>query len=293
MLEHFPAQHQGLGLHGQPGSAAPAELRVLAVVRDRASDPAGQTEQSLLWPVCDCLQRLGHTVLVLDASQTETPDAPGLAQLLQQSVWQARTGLHPEPQRHSVAVLPAHLGLDLLAAQARQAGTSAMDWLQRHVRGYAILVVYADADILARTLVNEDVRPLMALPDSGPRVQDSYRQIKQLALQAGLQCVLARVLQTPQDEGVACYDWRRKQSSVRSRAEDAARGQAQIDALLQCAQRHLGQAPALLTVRTHHAPDLQRLALHMLNHAGSVLPHGGQTLAAGFTPLPAYPVWSH
>ena len=67
------------------------------MLRDTAADPEGQSEQSLLWPVCASLQRLGMPVLVLDASQGEAADAPGLAQLLQQSAWQARTGLHPDP----------------------------------------------------------------------------------------------------------------------------------------------------------------------------------------------------
>ena len=68
MLETFPQLHQGLGLHGQPGAAAPSSLRVLAMLRDTAADPEGQSEQSLLWPVCASLQRLGMPVLVLDAS---------------------------------------------------------------------------------------------------------------------------------------------------------------------------------------------------------------------------------
>lgn len=293
MLEHFPLIHQGLGLHGQPGASAPAGLRVLAMLRDSANDPTGQVEQSLLWPVCDYLQRLGHPVLVLDASQAESAQTPGLAQLLQQSSWQARTGLHPDPQGHSVAVLPARQGLDLLPSLARQAGASCVDWLQRHVRGYAILVIYADADTLVRTLPNEAIHPLMALPEHGPRVLGCYRQLKQLSLEAGLRCVLASLRPGPEDELVVSYDWRRNQSSVLSRAEDAARGQSQIDALRQCAQRHLGHEPALLPVRTNHAPDLQRLALHLLNHAASVVPHGGQALAAGFAPLPVHSVWSH
>src|SRR3989442_11950041 len=49
--------HQGLGLHGQPGAAAPMGLRVLAMLRDTANDPQGLAEQSLLWPVCASLQR--------------------------------------------------------------------------------------------------------------------------------------------------------------------------------------------------------------------------------------------
>lgn len=295
MLEHYPSLHQGLGLHGQPGCAAPAGLRVMAMLRDSAADPSGQAEQSLLWPVCACLQRLGHPVLVLDASQAESGAMPGLSQLLQQSTWQARTGLHPDPKRTSVAVLPARQGLEQLADQARQAGTTAMDWMQRHVRGYAILMIYADAATLSRILPDEAVSPLMVLPQQGLRMLGRYHQLKQLSVHAGLRCLLAPVLGAAagDDDDVACYDWRRGQSSVLSQAEDDIRHQAQIDALLQCATRHLGHAPEVLPVRARHAPDLQRLALHLLNHAGSLLPHGGQTLAAGFAPLSASPVWSH
>ncbi|WP_280188155.1 hypothetical protein [Delftia sp. PS-11] len=293
MLENFSPVHQGMGLHGQPGASAPASLRVVAMLRDSASDPDGSNEQALLWPVCDYLQRLGHPVLVLDGSQSERADMPGLEQLLEQSIWQARTGLHPDPQGRSVAVLPARQGLALLDARARKAGTTCTDWLQRHMRGFALLMIYADADTLVRILPNEAVQPLMVLPDQGPLMLGCYRQLKQLAVQAGLHCVLASLRQAHDDDGVAGYDWKRKQSSVRSRAQDEARNQAQIDALRQCAQRHMGHEPELLTVRAQHAPDLQRLALHLLNHACSVMPHGSQTLAAGFAPLPAYSVWSH
>lgn len=293
MLETFPQLHQGQGLHGQPGAAAPSSLRVLATLRDTASDAEGQAEQALLWPVCASLQRLGLPVLVLDASQGEAPDAPGLAQLLQQSAWQARTGLHPEPRSHSVAVLPARLGLELLPQQARQAGMAPMQWLQRHVRGYAIVMLYADADTLAANLAGQAVHPLMVLPEQGPRVLGCYRLLKQLALHAGLRCLLAPLLPAPAEVDVTSYDWRRGQTGARSQAEDAQRRQSQIDALLQCAQRHLGHTPGLLPVRLHHAPDLQRLALQLLNHAGSVLPHGGQDLAAGYAPLPASHAWSH
>ncbi|WFF80718.1 hypothetical protein [Delftia tsuruhatensis] len=293
MLETFPQLHQGLGLHGQPGAAAPSSLRVLAMLRDTAADPEGQSEQSLLWPVCASLQRLGMPVLVLDASQGEAADAPGLAQLLQQSAWQARTGLHPDPRHSSVAVLPARQGLELLPLQARQAGMTPMQWLQRHVRGYAIVMLYADADTLARNLPGQAVHPLMVLPEHGPRVLGCYRQLKQLAVHAGLRCLLAPLLPGADPVDVTSYDWRRGQTGARSQAEDAQRRQSQIDALLRCAQRHLGHAPGLLPVRLHHAPDLQRLALQLLNHAGSVLPHGGQVLAAGYAPLPASHAWSH
>ncbi|WP_310638578.1 hypothetical protein [Delftia acidovorans] len=293
MLETFPQLHQGLGLHGQPGAAAPMGLRVLAMLRDTANDPQGLAEQSLLWPVCASLQRLGLPVLVLDASQGESPDAPGLAQLLQQSAWQARTGLHPDPRHSSVAVLPARQGLDLLPQQARQAGMTPMQWLQRHVRGYAIVMLYANADTLASNLAGQAVHPLMVLPEQGTRVLGCYRQLKQLAVHAGLRCLLAPLLPSADDLGVTSYDWRRGQTGARSQAEDAHQMQSQIDALMRCAQRHLGHAPGLLPVRLHHAPDLQRLARQLLNHAGSVLPHGGQDLAAGFAPLPASHAWSH
>ena len=137
------------------------------MLRDTAADPEGQSEQSLLWPVCASLQRLGMPVLVLDASQGEAADAPGLAQLLQQRL----AGPYrpaPRPRHSSVAVLPARQGLELLPLQARQAGMTPMQWLQRHVRGYAIVMLYADADTLARNLPGQAVHPLMVLPEHGP-----------------------------------------------------------------------------------------------------------------------------
>src|SRR5256885_12202256 len=52
-----------------------------------------------------------------------------------------------------------------------------MQWLQRHVRGYAIVMLYANADTLASNLAGQAVHPLMVLPEQGTRVLGCYRQL--------------------------------------------------------------------------------------------------------------------
>ncbi|MFT2603567.1 hypothetical protein ACMWQW_27170, partial [Escherichia coli] len=89
-------------------------------------------------------------------------------------------------------------------------------------------------DTLARNLPGQAVHPLMVLPEHGPRVLGCYRQLKQLAVHAGLRCLLAPLLPGADPVDVTSYDWRRGQTGARSQAEDAQRRQSQIDALLRC-----------------------------------------------------------
>lgn len=291
MLETYSSGHQGMGLHGQP--AALTGLRVLAMVHSASGPASTAAEHAVLWPVCAHLQRLGHRVLVLDASQAETPLSPGLAQLLLQNAWHAQSGLCKPQAQDSVATLPAHLGLDLLAAQAQTAASSALDWLHRYVRGYSLVLVYASAPSLCQVLQGHAVQPLLVLEPRQISVLGSYRQLKQLALHAGLSCVLAPLDKSELPPEVPRYDWSRGQSNALSDAQDAQQRQSHIEALLACAQRYLGRRPALLPTRSGHAPHLQRLALHLLNHACTIQGGGSHTLPSAPTRLPASTVWSH
>ncbi|WP_027015632.1 hypothetical protein [Comamonas composti] len=297
MLEHYSSMHQGLGL--QAAARHPDQgLQVLAMLHDATRS---QVEQDLLWPVCASLQRLGHSLLVLDASQSESAGAPGLLQLLDQDWLQVRAaGLGHQASMQTaaaeadalgpVAVLPARQGLAQLSVRAGRAGLAPMVWLQRYLRGYALVMVYAEATHLARALQGLVLTPLMALPEDGCDVLRCYRQLKQLAA-SGLRCLLAPLEPQPAETVAMRYDWGRSQSSALSQTQDARKRRQQIQALLQCAQRHLGQAPRLMPLRAGQRPDLQRLTLHLLNHAGRVPAPGGA--AAGLASSPATSAWSH
>lgn len=291
MLEHYLPSHQGMGLHLQPGGPLAPGLRVLAMVCSADSAHA-QAEQSVLWPLCAQLQRLGQSVLVLDGSQSESASAPGMAQLLERSAWQAQLGLRPLADNGSIATLPARLGLEQLPATASAAGLSALAVLQRYVRGYDMVLIYAGVPALTALQAGQALQPLLVLPPEAEHLIDSYRQIKHLAVHADAQCTLAAMEDWGEDDGPPLYDWSRKQSSTRTAEQQAVVRRQRLQALLQCSQRHLGQVPALLPLRRRNAGDLQQLTLHALKNAAFLPLHAycGLEQLGG---TPASLAWSH
>ncbi|MBS7780783.1 hypothetical protein [Acidovorax sp. CCYZU-2555] len=249
--------NQGYGLQA---GAAWQELQVCAIAYS-ATAPAG----GLLWPLSAQLQQLGYPVLVLDASQTESAATPGLRDLLAEPPWQA-TGMGPRPTQASVATLPAALGL-------RQLG--GLESLLAYARGYAVVIVHAPVEQLAPLLQGHAMRPLLPL-DMQPRgMERSYRQIKHLALHAGLSCIVAGA--TEAHEPFA----RRHADTLMS-------------SLAQCAQRHLRMQPLCTRTDPGSPQELRRLALLMLAHAVTLTPGLAATTPASFAPAPVFsqPAWS-
>ncbi|MEG0199134.1 MAG: hypothetical protein RR718_00145 [Comamonas sp.] len=295
MLESYSPPHQGMGLHlhGSPGDSG---LRIMAMLHHAA---ASQAEHSLLWPLCAQLQRLGQSVLVIDGSQSESARTPGLAQLLSQTAWQAATELRSLAERNTesrrVATLPARLGLARLRQSAQDSGLAPLSALQRYVRGYSTVLIYASAEALTPLLGEQSLQPLLVLPPDTEHLIESYRQIKHLAVFADTHCTLAALEGSAPPEGPQRYDWSRKQSSIQSAAQDSQTRLQRLDALLQCSQRHLGDAPVLLRMRWRQVSDLHQLTLHMLKTA-CILPmheHGLQAVpGADAAALPSL-AWSH
>ncbi|MEQ6436164.1 hypothetical protein V8Z74_14205 [Comamonas sp. w2-DMI] len=292
MLEHYSPPHQGMGLHLQADSAGTAGLRVLAMVHSADSAAA---EQAVLWPLCAQLQRLGQTVLVLDGSQSESFQTPGMAQLLERSAWHAQMGLRSmaeAAETRSIATLPARQGLARLRATAQELGMEPLVALQRYVRGYTTVLIYADAKALTPLLQGQNLQPLLVVPPDAEQLVDSYRQLKTLAVYAGVECTLAALEAPAAADGPARYDWSRKQSSVLTDAQKSQIRLQRLNALLQCSQRHLGDAPVLMRLRWRQTRDLHQLTLHMLKTA-CILPlheHSVPRLGTGAcAPL----AWSH
>lgn len=295
MLEHYSPPHQGMGLHlqGRPNATG---LRVMAMLHHPA---ASQAEHSVLWPLCAQLQRLGQSVLVIDGSQSESARAPGLAQLLDQAAWQAATALRTMAERNTesrrVATLPAKLGLARLRQLAQENGLSPLAALQRYVRGYSTVLIYASAEALTAVLNDQSLQPLLVVPHDTEHMIESYRQIKHLAVFAGVSCTLAALEGSTEPSGPTRYDWSRQQSNRQSAAQDSQIRLQRLDALLQCSQRHLGDAPVLLRLRWRQVSDLHQLTLHMLKTT-CILPlheHGLQTApGADATAFPSS-AWSH
>lgn len=247
--------HQCSGLQSAP---AWQELQVCAIAYS-ATAPGSD----LLWPLSAQLQQLGYPVLVLDASQTETAATPGLRDLLAEPAWQAM-GLGLRPTQPSVAALPAALGLSQL---------DGLEPLLAYARRYAVVIIHAPVDQLAPLLQGQAMRPLLPL-DMQPRgMVRSYRQIKHLALHAGLSCIVAGA--TAAHEPFA----RRHADTL-------------MASLAQCAQRHLRMQPLCTRTDPGSAQDMRRLALLLLAHGATLTP--GLAMANRVAPAPVFsqPAWS-
>jgi hypothetical protein len=244
----------------------------------------------VLWPLCAQLQRLGQKVLVLDGSQAESFHTPGLAQLLAQHAWQAQAGLRASVgDAQSVASLPARMGLKQLKASADEMGLDMLTALQAYVRGYTTVIIYASSETLTPLLQGQGLQPLLVVPPDSEHLLESYRQLKHLAVFAGVECTIAALEAPLTADGPQKYDWSRKQSSSQTAKQNAQTRLQRLNALLQCSQRHLGDAPVLMRLRWRQASDLHQLTLHMLKTA-CILPMHAQPTAAA---APESLVWSH
>ncbi|WKL18468.1 hypothetical protein QYQ99_13450 [Comamonas testosteroni] len=285
MLERRSPLHQGMALH--MSDASTAGLRVLAVLHSASGAAA---EQAVLWPLCAQLQRLGQKVLVLDGSQAESFHTPGLAQLLAQHAWQAQVGLRASVgDAQSVASLPARMGLKQLKASADEMGLDMLTALQAYVRGYTTVIIYASSETLTPLLQGQGLQPLLVVPPDSEHLLESYRQLKHLAVFAGVECTIAALEGPLTADSPQKYDWSRKQSSSQTAKQNAQTRLQRLNALLQCSQRHLGDAPVLLRLRWRQASDLHQLTLHMLKTACTLPMHAQPTTAAA----PESLVWSH
>lgn len=285
MLERRSPLHQGMALHMTDASTA--GLRVLAVLHSASGATA---EQAVLWPLCAQLQRLGQKVLVLDGSQAESFHTPGLVQLLAQHAWQAQVGLRASVgDAQSVASLPARMGLKQLKASADEMGLDMLTALQAYVRGYTTVIIYASSETLTPLLQGQGLQPLLVVPPDSEHLLESYRQLKHLAVFAGVECTIAALEAPLTADGPQKYDWSRKQSSSQTAKQNAQTRLQRLNALLQCSQRHLGDAPVLLRLRWRQASDLHQLTLHMLKTACILPMHAQPTTAAA----PESLVWSH
>lgn len=236
MLEF--GQHQGTSLYGRVPQDA---LRLISV----ASVPGGRSLE-MLWAICMQLQRLGYPTVVLDGTTRESADGPGLLDLLEHNLWiEAPIGdaASAEP---SLAVLPAARGLARLAPRER-ISAAPLACLQPLLRRYAVVVVYAAMPVLAASLMDHSsARPLVLLDSAEDCVTRAYKDVKWLALEAELS---ATVVSLAQEHG------------QRTAAHQ------QLRALRECAGKHLAHMPRTLALDPQHAPDLQRLALELLESA--------------------------
>jgi hypothetical protein len=219
------------------------------------------TELPLLWQICAALQSFSLRITVLDASSAETEDNPGLQNLLDHAHWPEDAAADAPPWH----IVPARLGLARLALQTRQDPAMSHPPLQAlsHLfRSCDLVVVYADAQLLATLLPGSQVRPLLAVTPRRASILGAYQNFKKLLLQARLVPLIASVVTAPFKN-----------------AELLAKSTGR--ALQNCARVHLDCQTDFMTVRSfpqQHArwDDAHQLALRLM---ASAIPmaHGAES----------------
>lgn len=242
MLES--SSHQASGLQWQ-GASHP--LRVLSVLP--GGDPVGT---QALWAACAHLQRQGYPVVVLDGTEKESADAPGLQDLLQPHSGTGYSALPVGSEGvHSIATLPAARGLLQLAHRAKVQGGRALDLLHRHLRNHALVVIVAPEQLLGPVLQGATRPPLLMVPAQGRSVLRSYRALKHVLMHTQL---TAKLVTMSPDTGIA----------------------HNLQAVVQCAMHHLHVEPLVMQLNPDHPRQLQRWSLQCLEQAEPV----GQPQAA-------------
>ncbi|WP_367848637.1 hypothetical protein [Rhodoferax sp. WC2427] len=210
------------------------------------------TELPLLWQICAALQSFSLRITVLDASSAETEDNPGLQNLLDHAHWLEDADLDAPPWH----IVPARLGLSRLALQTRQDSPMSPPPLQAlsHLfRSCDLVVVYADAQLLATLMPGSQVRPLLAVTPRRASIIGAYQNFKKLLLQARLVPLIASVVTAPFKN-----------------AELLAKSTGR--ALQNCAHLHLDCQTDFMTVRSfpqQHArwDDAHQIALRLMASA--------------------------
>ena len=251
--------HQGTGLHWQ---GAQSSLRVLPVV------PSGDSaDAAALWMALAQLQLQGYPVVVLDGTEQEAPNAPGLQDLLQPRQGYAFTALPSEiSQPCSIATVPAARGMVQLLHKAAQTQQRPVDLLYRHVRNHALVVLWAPAPLLAGMMFGFHQAAMQLVPAQSRNVVSSYRALKQMFMSTGHMPRL--VAMRPADYGLDTV----------------------LKTLSQCAMRHLHIEPLCEQFDPLQRRHLQRWAFQCLEQAEVVPQPATSSPASVGTPAA---MWSH
>lgn len=249
--------HQATGLAAHLRHPA---SRLVAMVNYGAE----RAELSLLWRLCLAWVELGYPVTVLDAGSRESPDNPGLEQILEFHFTQ-KYG----PQDDSTwRVIPAALGFSGLIS----AGKSLLDIenvLVNLCPEDGVVVAYATAETLVPLMQGSKTHPILVASPAPDALLASYMALKRLLSVKNL--------------GPLVID-QSTETSVR-RANPAKTLADCTKNYLHCDLKvvHLNCAPD----DAPPASDMQRLALRVLESAHplsgrwSTLAHNGTKMGAG------------
>lgn len=230
--------NQGAGLQHMASQRSP---RLLAM----ASHGNQQGELPLLWSVSTALVDMGYSVLVLDAHTTESPNNPGLQQILEGSCW-ARELIS---ESDAWSVMPAAQGLDQLSEQAAH-NHPPLEALAEVLNHVGVIVLYARAELLARVLAGSGVEPLLSVSPLKMSSVTAYQALKQMLLNAGLRSTVAQIAMGP--------------VTVENKQNPSA-----MNKLQGCAMAFLGCQVDALTIRAGQsedkiADDIHRLTRRLL-----------------------------
>ncbi len=233
--------HQAAGLAAMAAEQAP---RIVAL----ASHGDRRSELPLLWQLCAAWTALGYPVVVLDAHVRESEAQPGLQQLLMDSDELSHLGQGPEDW----PIVPAALGLTALgtpqASPPPAASAERARQLAELFHDYELILLYAPAHELARSLQGSSLSPLLPVSASDAALLTAYHALKQLLNMGKLRPTIVAVMD---DSNLAT---RVSGHSISRNLQDCARD------FLAC------EVPAL-TVCPDQAEETQRLALRTLEHA--------------------------
>lgn len=153
-------------------------------------------ELPLLWRLCTALVELGHPVWVLDATQSESADNPGLEQ------WLELSGRPSNTARNAVewTVVPSALGMAQISALPYNR-VGKLQALGQHFEHHAVVILYAGASTQVQMLAGTQVQPLLAASGEKSALLTSYLALKRLWVSGRLEPTILNMMPLPETTG--------------------------------------------------------------------------------------------
>ena len=185
------ALNQAAGLLGISQAQGPTLIPMVSHGDDK-------TELPVLWQLCSMLVEMGYPIHVLDGTQAESEENPGLRDLLDYRFGYAP----PVADSPDWPVTASALGLqDLCNFSGHRPAP-----LQRIVPLFpagSVVLLYAGADILIKLLAEKEVRPLLCVSSEKNSLLTSYLALKRLLLKGGVEPLILNMMAESQTRGAA------------------------------------------------------------------------------------------
>jgi hypothetical protein len=201
-------------------------------------------ELPLLWGLCASWADMGLSVVVLDGHAQESPQNPGLTQMLDNALER----FSDEAGSVSWSVIPAARGFQRLSATGFSSNT-----VGELFQNYSVVLIYANADTMTRLVKGSGLTPLLVVSPLKSSSLTAYRALKQLLLDAQLRPTVANITLVPN----ATVSMQRTLPAQH---------------LQDCAETFLGYTVKPLTIvasarAESSRDDINRLALQLLENA--------------------------